>query len=149
MGKWLAGILATVISSVAVYYLTTQKPSATPIVVEGFVVNAESNALVTDAVVRLDIHGHATTQNTDTEGRFYFSVEGDNLNDAATLEVKAPNYKNYSVNDSLQALGNQIPKLTPEGGEKGKTTVAGARPEQRPVPHYTRRVDAAKLVLQR
>jgi hypothetical protein len=146
MWKWLAGILATVISGVVVYQLTTPTPAPSAIDIAGFVVDAESNALITNALVRLEVQGHSNAQRTDTEGRFYFDVEGDNSNYAATLEVEATGYEKYSINSSLQSLSNQIPKLTRVPGARGGAAV---HPAKLPLPTYTRRMDAAKIVFHR
>ena len=62
MKTWLAGILATVISGVIVYYVTL--PKSSPIDIAGFVVDAETNALVPDALVSLEVNKQSTRQRT-------------------------------------------------------------------------------------
>jgi hypothetical protein len=108
VGKWIGGILATVISSVLIYYLTQgPKPlPAAPIEIEGRVVDVSTNALISGALVRLNADKFTGSQHTDTEGRYCFVVESLAPTTAATFEIEASGYPHYSINETLQYLSN-------------------------------------------
>jgi hypothetical protein len=108
VGKWIGGILATVLSSVLIYYLTEGRktPPAAPIEIEGRVVDVSTNALIPGALVLLKTDKFIGSQHTDTEGRYCFVVESLAPTTAATFEIEASGYPRYSINETLQYLSN-------------------------------------------
>lgn len=108
VGKWIAGILATVISSVLIYYLTEghKPPPVAPLEIEGRVVDVSTNSLISGALVRLKTEKFAGEQPTDSEGRYCFVVESLAPTTVATFEIEASGYPRYSINETLQYLSN-------------------------------------------
>jgi hypothetical protein len=109
-GKWTKGILTTVVSSVAIYYLTVyltdrgKTPPPAPLEIEGRVVDVSTNSLISGAQVRLKAEKFAGEQQTDSEGRYCFVVEALTPTTAATFEIEARGYPRYSINETLQYL---------------------------------------------
>lgn len=133
VGKWIAGVLATVISSVLIYYLTQghKTPPVAPLEIEGRVVDVTTNSLISGALVRLKMEKFAGEQPTDSEGRYCFVVESLAPTTAATFEIEASGYPRYSINETLQYLSNlEDNKLmhtaaNPPPPEPASTTPAG------------------------
>jgi hypothetical protein len=116
---WCAGILATVISSVAIYYLTRPAPAPTPspaaastpappasIFVEGRVVDTAASKIITNAIVGLQTGGLSVTQPVDSAGSYLIQVDGLPEMTAATLTIDAPGYPRFSANSTLARLSD-------------------------------------------
>jgi hypothetical protein len=141
MRTWIAGILATIISGVVVFYVTN-RPTPVSVEVAGSVVDASTKTVISDALVRLTVRGRPESQRTDSNGRYYFDIEGGNIADSASLLVDATDYKQYSINGSLQSLDNQSPNLTRISPSRpGPGAVLGRHPIT------LRRKDAVKVVV--
>ena len=84
MRTWIAGILATIISGVVVFYVTN-RPTPVSVEVAGSVVDASTKTVISDALVRLTVRGRPESQRTDSNGRYYFDIEGGNIADSACL----------------------------------------------------------------
>ena len=104
--KWVAGIIAAVISGVLIYYLTTPKgpaPSQTSIQIEGRVIDLATKKLIEGAHVTLRAGKYSGSQFTDTSGRYGFDVSLPETTEA-TFEIAAAGYPQYSVNCTLKRL---------------------------------------------
>jgi hypothetical protein len=105
---WCAGILATVISSVAIYYFT--RPAPVPpsppaaVYVEGRVVDIAASKIIPNAMVGLKAGTQAVSQATDSAGCYLIEVDGLPDTTAATLTIDAPGYPHYSTNSTLAKL---------------------------------------------
>lgn len=140
MRTWIAGILATIISAVVIYYVLPH-PKPDPVEVSGSVVDGSTKTVISDAQVRLTIRGRPESQRTDTNGRYYFDIEGGNIADSASLLIEATGYNQFSINGSLQSLDNQSPNLTRViAARPGPGAVLGQRPLT------SRRKDAVRIV---
>jgi len=105
--QWVAGILATVISSVLIYQITRPPdPPTLPISIEGRVIDVSSSTLISDANVTLRASKFRGTQRTDKFGRYCFEVDGLLGTTVATFEIEAPGYKAYGVNATLARLSD-------------------------------------------
>jgi hypothetical protein len=105
--KWVGGILATVISSVLIFYFTRPPdPPTLPISIEGRVIDVATSTLVADAHVTLRTRKFTGTQRTDKFGRYCFEVDGLPGSTAATFEIEALGYKAYGVNATLSRLSD-------------------------------------------
>lgn len=128
MRAWIAGILATIISGVVIYYVTNP-PKPVAVEVAGSVVDGSTKTVISDATVRLTVRGRPESQRTDSNGQYYFSIEGSNSTDSATLLVEATGYNPFSKNGSLLSLNEQSPNLTRIiAAAPGPGAVAGRRP---------------------
>jgi hypothetical protein len=104
--KWAAGILATVISSVLIYYLTTPKPpvpAEASTQIEGRVIDLATRSLVEGARVTLRAGKYSGSQSTDSLGRYGFDVPLPQTTEA-TFIIEAAGYPAYSVNGTLKKL---------------------------------------------
>jgi hypothetical protein len=113
MKAWIAGVLATIFSGVALYYIIPHPPvGPDSVAIAGSVVDASAKTVISDATVRLTVRGRPESQRTDSNGQYYFSIEGSNSTDSATLLVEATGYNPFSKNGSLLSLNDQSPNLT-------------------------------------
>jgi len=117
--KWAGGILATVISSVLIFYFTRPPaPPTLPISIEGRVIDVATSTLIADANVTLRAGKFRGAQRTDKFGRYCFEVDGLPATTAANFEIEAPGYKAYGVNATLSRLSdaedNELLPLAPK-----------------------------------
>lgn len=132
-------------------------PAASIIPIDGRVIDTQGTKVIENALVDLSVNGMHQQQNTDSEGRYAFSLQGFDEKLAASMSVKAPGYKDETVNLLLSAMAEnkelRLEALAPPPGT-GTGAVIGSkwvRPitlsELKPVGsvHYTRRVDASVL----
>ncbi len=136
--KWVAGILATVISSVLIYYLTIPKPPRLPessIQIEGRVIDLATKSLIEGAHVTLRAGKYSGSQSTDSVGRYGFDVPLPETTEA-TFEIVAVGYPRYSVNGTLKKLSevddNQL--LHEAVGGASPTTGSAAPASPSPTP---------------
>ncbi len=102
--KWVAGILATVISSVLIYYLTRPvPPPPASIQIEGRVIDLAEKSLIEGAHVTLRAGKYSGLQLTDSLGRYGFDVPLPETTEA-TFVIEAAGYPRYSVNGTLKKL---------------------------------------------
>lgn len=131
-------------------------PVAAIIPIDGRVTDPLGTRVIENAVVDLSINGLHEDQNTDSDGRYAFSLQGFDPNTAASLSVKAQGYKDATVNLLLSAMEAdkelKLEALAPAPGGQGPTIAApvlghpvGA---ERPLVaiKYVRRLDAKVLV---
>jgi hypothetical protein len=101
---WVAGIAATVISSVAIYYVLPHgTQSSGSIQIEGRVIDLVQRSLIQGARVTLRAGPYSGSQTTDSLGRYGFEVPLPETTEA-TLAIEAAGYPAYSVNETLQRL---------------------------------------------
>jgi hypothetical protein len=104
---WCAGILATVISSVLIYYFTRPVPPppvVSSIQIEGRVIDIAKKTLIPNARVSLRAGAISRFQVTDTLGRYGFDISGLPETTEASFAIEAPGYPPYSVNATLAKL---------------------------------------------
>jgi len=138
-----------------------QPPPAPPAIIpiEGRVVDVLGTKVIENAMVDLSVNGLHQDQNTDSEGRYAFSLQGFDGNMAASMSVKAPGYKDETVNLLLSAMSEnkelRLEALAPPPGGPGIGAVVG-RKWVGPVPlsalkpvgsvKYMKRIDSKVLV---
>src|SRR5512133_202195 len=81
-----------------------QPPAAETIPIAGRVVDAGGTKAITNATVQLTIGQIHEDQNTDSEGRYAFSLQGFDKNTAASMSIDAQGYKRLSMNLLLTAM---------------------------------------------
>jgi hypothetical protein len=83
----------------------TNNPPTAPrnIPIAGRVVDAAGTRLIENAAVHLIVGLSHEDQNTDSEGRYAFSLQGFDRNTAASMSIIAQGYKPLSVNFLLNA----------------------------------------------
>ena len=147
--KWVGGILATVISGVLLFlaqqYFTnphkqqaqgTQQPSQNPtpakvkiVTIDGRVVDTSGTKLIDNAEVQLLVASSQERQQTDSEGRYAFSLVGFDPEMAGSMSIDAPGYKQLRLNLFLSELGKQkeyrLEPIPPQGGGAGVGGVIG------------------------
>jgi hypothetical protein len=107
--KGLGALVAALFLFVAEQYIQHRywpdnPASSAPIPIDGRVIDASGTTVITNAIVDLSINGLHEDQNTDSDGRYAFSLEGFDPNTAASMTVKAAGYKDVSVNLLLSAM---------------------------------------------
>ena len=129
------------------------QPPAAIIPIDGRVIDSLGTKVITNALVDLNVNGEHQNQNTDSEGRYAFSVQGVDPNTAASMTVKAQGYEDASVNLLLGALEqNKELKLieqAPKGGGGGSLVGKGLGPVVTAKPltqFYVKRVDPKMLI---
>lgn len=132
-------------------------PAAAIIPIDGRVVDTLGTKVIENALVDLNVNGMHQQQNTDSEGRYAFSLQGFDRNIAASMSVKAPGYKDETVNLLLSAMAENKelrleslgpPPATGTGAVVGSKWVGPVTlSELKPVGSvkYMRRVDASVL----
>jgi hypothetical protein len=131
----IVGLVAAIVPAVAIYWLTTGFPwspkvtppdSATSLSVEGRVMDATTQRLLSGAVVSLTLAGATNPPDTtDTQGRYLFIVATKpSVPVAANLSVQAQGYLLRSFNDTLDALKALDIQLQPEVAATPTTTPA-------------------------
>src|SRR5215470_6903406 len=76
---------------------TPPPPPPSAIVVDGQVLD-NNRQLLQNVTVRLHIQNVDEAQESDSQGRFKFSVEGFKPTDVGTVSAEAPGYKRASLN---------------------------------------------------
>ena len=163
--KWMAGIVAAVVTTVLVWYienrLTPPPPPAT-ITLEGRVVDSSSSKFIHGAQVLLKADTYSADQLTDSEGRYCFLVRPKQVPVVGQLKIEAEGYKSYDLTSTLSQGDNlwEIPLVSsvvtppagtndghpvpsPPGGlTAGGTNVATIAPRvARALPAYQRRAN--------
>ena len=104
-------LLLAIVPAVAIYWLTqglpgwlSKKPADPPAtqMVDGRVIDAGEQRLVSGAAVVLEIGGVNNSDTTDSEGRFLFVLTRAATPLAALLIVRAQGYEAYSLNVALE-----------------------------------------------
>ena len=86
------------------HYFEDKPPAPQTIPVAGRVVDAAGAKAIVDAVVKLTIGQIHEDQNTDSEGRYAFSLQGFDRNTATSMSIDAQGYKHLSMNLLLSAM---------------------------------------------
>lgn len=128
-------------------------PISAIIPIDGRIVDALGTKVIENAVVDISINGLHESQDTDSDGRYAFSLEGFDPNTAASMTIKAQGYKDATVNLLLSAMEEEkelkLDALAPpgHGGAVGATYV-GPPSAIRPLSaiKYVRRMDTGVLV---
>ena len=152
--KWVAtAIAAPIIVALAIYWGQhlidkSSKPAPQPapqpeiVSINGRVIDPAASKLIDNAVVQLEVQATREQQQTDSEGRFAFSIQGFDPRLAATLSIKAPGYRLWSSNAVLAELGQmQDCNLTPETPSPAPPPAHGAV-----IGKYVVRPDVHKLI---
>lgn len=84
------------------HYFQDNKPGIIP--VAGRVVDAAGTRAIENAIVQLTIGQFHEDQNTDSEGRYAFSLQGFDQNTAVSMGIDAQGYKHQSMNLLLSAI---------------------------------------------
>ena len=132
-------------------------PVAAIIPIDGRVVDALGTRVIENAVVDLSINGLHEDQNTDSDGRYAFSLQGFDPNTAASMSVKAQGYKDATVNLLLSAMEAdkelKLEALAQATGGHGAAIAApvlghpaGAAERPLAAVKYVRRMDTKVLV---
>jgi hypothetical protein len=122
--KWIAGILATVIGTVLIWYIQqrlTPRPVESTIALEGRVVDNNSNKFIHGAHVHLTSEDFSGEQLTDTGGRYYFVIRPKQVPVVGQLRIEAAGYQVYDLTQRLNPGDNlwEIPLVAaviPTGG---------------------------------
>ena len=130
--KWAMGIVGAVITAIAIWWI--EKPvvkplPAAPVVVEGRVIDAVQEKLIPNAKVSLNAGAYSTSQETDSDGRYGFSVEGVEPTASSTMEIEAAGYEPRKLNETLAEFGglNADQELTSlNAGTAGGASTGGS-----------------------
>jgi hypothetical protein len=166
-------LLLAIVPAVAIYWLTqglpgwlSKKPADPPAtqMVDGRVIDAGEQRLVSGAAVVLEIGGVNNSDTTDSEGRFLFVLTRAATPLAALLIVRAQGYEAYSLNVALEtpelvqdiALQRQAEPPAPTPGASGaaripplmipKSAVKGPSPQPQTAPSAPAAKSALPLV---
>lgn len=150
--QWMAGILAAVIGSVAVYYLTRPDPPPAVTTFEGMVYSGSSP--VAHAMVQLDLNGVVNITGpihdmTDENGAYRFELTGLPNTASARLLATANGYVAASAQSLLSPLQREThldfplspvsapaPAPTPPSGNGNANDAPTAHPAQVHIPIY-------------
>ena len=159
--SWAGGIVATVIASVAIYYVTRPAPAApvTQVGLDGFVADNVSQKPIPNAMVTANLGSTLATQTTDSEGRYSFIMNTTTpapSSQSVNVDVLAGGYQHYTAtvpltsNETFAEL--PIQAITSPAEPPGQPAAAApAKTLPKPalilrVPKsYKRRVDNAAL----
>jgi hypothetical protein len=151
VAKWIGGILATVISGLLLFlgeqYIanrlksqgqelqppaqnqTKDKGGVQIVTIDGRVVDTSGTKLIDNAEVQLLVASTQEKQQTDSEGRYAFSLVGFDPEMAGSMSIDAPGYKQLRLNLFLSELGKQkehrLEPIPPQGGGAGVGGVVG------------------------
>lgn len=127
------------------YWPDSKSPAV--IAIDGRVIDALGTRVIENAVVDLEINGLHQDQNTDSDGRYAFSLQGFDPNTAASMSVKARGYKDATVNLLLSAM-EEDKELKLEAAPAPGGGGAGPSPTVRPLSavKYVKRFDPKVLV---
>jgi hypothetical protein len=133
---WLAGIAATVIASVLIYYFTRPAPTLPPppvtqVGLNGFVEDDVTQKPVVNAIVTADLGTKLASQPTDNEGRYAFIMDSTTPPaQSINVDVLAGGYEHYSATVPITSgdtfAGVQLQPIP--------TPVAAAQPGQPTAP---------------
>ena len=105
LGALVAGLLLFAGEQYIQHHYFADKPPAPQIIpVAGRVVDAAGTKAIENAAVQLTIGQIHEDQNTDSEGRYAFSLQGFDRNAAASMSIDAQGYKHLSMNLLLSAM---------------------------------------------
>jgi hypothetical protein len=152
VAKWIGGILATVISGLLLFlgeqYIANRlksqgqeqqqpaqnqtKGGAQIVTIDGRVVDTSGTKLIDNAEVQLLVASTQEKQQTDSEGRYAFSLVGFDPEMAGSMSIDAPGYKQLRLNLFLSELGKQkvyrLEPIPPQAGGAGVGGVVGGVP---------------------
>jgi hypothetical protein len=111
LGALVAGLLLFAGEQYIQHHYFADKPQGQPpppeiIPVAGRVVDAAGTKAIENAVVQLTIGQIHEDQNTDSEGRYAFSLQGFDRKTAASMTIDAQGYKHLSMNLLLSMMGD-------------------------------------------
>jgi hypothetical protein len=119
---WALGIIGTVIGTVLIFeieqYLT--RPPPAPIVVNGRVVDKNSNQLLQNVTVLLTVQEQSSSDTTDSEGRYSFALVNANNSASGLLKASAPGYQEGTRNFFLSQPSIDDLQLTPVGSSPAR-----------------------------
>lgn len=156
--KGVGALLAALVLFVLEQYIQHRYWPGNPavIAIDGRVIDALGSKVIGNAVVDINVNGLHEDQNTDTDGRYAFSLEGFDPSTAASMTVKAQGYKDETINLLLSAMeADKELKLEASapvaGGGGAAATWVGPTPTIRPLAaaKYVRRFDPKVLVAHR
>jgi hypothetical protein len=111
--NWILGILSAVIIGVTVPLVlrrlnrdSAPKPAPTIISVSGRVFDRSARRLIENALVRLQVGTQNDQQNTDSEGRYAFSLADFDPRTAGSMLIEAAGYQPLTHNLSLQQMSD-------------------------------------------
>jgi hypothetical protein len=111
--NWILGILSAVIIGVAVPVVVKRlnnnpapKPAPEIISISGRVFDRNARRLIEDALVRLQVGAQKDQQNTDSEGRYAFSLADFDPRTAGSMLIEAAGYQPLTHNLSLQQMSD-------------------------------------------
>ena len=109
LGKTISGILVALVIFAGEQYIQHRfwppnPPAHEVIPIDGRVVDVAGTRVIENAVVEISIGDIHENQNTDSDGRYAFSLEGFDPQAAASMTIDAQGYKHYSANQLLSRL---------------------------------------------
>lgn len=111
--NWILGILSAVIIGVAVPVVLKRvnnnpapKPAPEIISISGRVFDRNARRLIENALVRLQVGAQKDQQNTDSEGRYAFSLADFDPRTAGSMLIEAAGYQPLTHNLSLQQMSD-------------------------------------------
>lgn len=158
IGALVAALLLFVIEQYIQHRYWPDNPLQSAIIpIDGRVVDTLGTKVIENAIVDISINGLHENQNTDSDGRYAFSLQGFDPNTAASMTVKAQGYKDETVNLLLSAMEEDkelkletltLPQGGGGGGKVGATWVGPQGIAARPLAaiKYVKRVDPKVLI---
>jgi hypothetical protein len=156
--NWALGIIGAVLTTVLVFVIEqklTNKPpdktTSTPVEivsVNGRVFDAVAKRLLENVAVHVHVSTYDQEQNTDSEGRYAFSLEGFDPRLSGSMKVEAAGYKTLTYNLPLQQMSAmqdvylESTGSPPGGTATGNSVVISHVPIQ---VHYIARMDPKRI----
>jgi hypothetical protein len=158
--SWAMGIIGAVLTTVLGFVIEqklTNKPPDKPtpapveiVSVNGRVFDSAAKRLLENVAVHVHVSTYDQEQNTDSEGRYAFSLEGFDPRLSGSMQVEAAGYKSLTYNLPLQqmsAMQDVYLELTGPAPPTGLGAAAGSVViSHAPVEtHYVARMDAKRI----
>jgi hypothetical protein len=158
--NWALGIIGAVLTTVLVFVIEQKltnkppdKPTPTPVEivsVNGRVFDSAAKRLLENVAVHVHVSTYDQEQNTDSEGRYAFSLEVFDPRLSGSMEVVAAGYKTLTYNLPLQQMSQMqdvylelTGSLPPTGGSSGGNPVVISHA---PIEtHYLARLDPKRI----
>ena len=149
--KWIAGIVAAVVTAVLIWYIQgrlTPPPPPPTITLEGRVVDSTSSKIIHGATVLLKADAFSGEQSTDSEGRYYFLIRPNQVPVVGQLRIVAQGYQTYDLTNPLNQGDNlweiplvaSIPLSSPEAPAHSVPSLTTIQPRiYKSLSNYTRR----------